>query len=126
MSHVIPYHGIGAGAAGLAEIESVSRLATVIKSTKLDCECRLRLDRTLTRFVALERRRMVRRTLVEARAQRDRIEAFLVFLKELDDLDADEPDQSVHREMAILFEDIADAAQQGAELMQQLSPPLSA
>ncbi len=125
MSHIIPHHGIVGRVAGLGEIELVSRLAIVIRNIKLDCECRLRLNDTLARFVALERRRMVRRSLLEARAQRDRIEAFLVFLKELDDLDVSEPDQSVHREMAILFEDIANAAQQGAKLMQQLSPLLS-
>lgn len=124
MNRIVPHRGIGS-VAGLAEMEAVSRLAVVIRNTKLDCDCKLGLNETMTRFVALERRRMVRRNLLEARARRDRIEAFLEFLKELDDLDVGEPDQSVHREMVILFEDIADAAQQGAELMQQLSSPLS-
>lgn len=124
MNRIVPHRGIGS-VAGLAEIEAVSRLAVVIRNTKLDCDCKLGLNETMTRFVALERRRMVRRSLLEARARRDRIGALLEFLKELNDLDVGEPDQSVYREMVILFEDIADAAQQGAELMQQLSSPLS-
>jgi hypothetical protein len=72
--------------------------------------------------MALERRRVVRRNLADARAQRDRIEAFLVFLEELDELESTEPDQSVYKEMSLLFDDIASAAEQGAELMRQLSP----
>jgi len=124
MNRLVPPRGIGS-AAGLTETDAVSRLAMIIRNTKLDCDCKLGLDETMARFVALERRRMVRRGLLEARARRDRIEAFLEFLKELDDLDVGETDPSVHREMMILFEDIADAAQQGAELMRQLSPPPS-
>jgi hypothetical protein len=71
--------------------------------------------------MALERRRVVRRNLADARTQRDRIEAFLVFLTELDELESTEPDQSVYKEMSLLFDDIASAAKQGAELMRQLS-----
>ena len=105
----------------MSAIDVVSRFATVIRNAKLDCECRLRLDQTLVRFMALERRRVVRRNLSDARTQRDRIEAFLVFLTELDELESTEPDQSVYKEMSLLFDDIASAAEQGAELMRQLS-----
>lgn len=126
MNLVIPQHGSHNSASQSGEIELVSRLAVVIQGAKLDCECRSRLNDTLERFMALERRRIVRRNLFEARSQRDRIEAFLVFLKELDDVEAAEPDHSVYKEIALLFDDIAQAARQGAELMRQVSPPLSA
>jgi hypothetical protein len=125
MSRNIP-HLAHSGGAGLGDVEVASRLAIVIRNAKLDCECRLRLNTALARFVALERRRVIRTTLLEARARRDQIEAFLEFLKELDDLRASEPDVSVHKEMATLFEDIANAARQGADLMRQLPPLLSA
>jgi hypothetical protein len=126
MSRTVPHLVAGAATAGLGDVEVASRLAIVIRNTKLDCECQSRLNAALSRFVAHERRRVIRRTLLEARARRDEIEAFLVFLKELDDLPLGEPDESVHKEMAILFEDIVNAARQGAELMRQLPPPLSA
>jgi hypothetical protein len=126
MSSTIAAQGGDNGMDRSAEMEVVSRLAVVIRNTKLDCKCKSRLDDALIRFVAFERRRVVRKHLVDARTQRERIEALLVFLKELDDVDPAEPDQSVYAEMAVLFEDIVNAARQGAELMRQLSPPLSA
>ena len=126
MSRSSPHLVIGSGTAGLGDVEVASRIAIAISSTKLNCECRMRLNDALARFVADERRWAIRRTLSEARSRRDQIEALLVFLKELDDLRVSEPDESVYKEMAILFEDIANAAQQGAELMRQLPPPLSA
>jgi hypothetical protein len=126
MNRTIPHLVAGPAAGSPGDAEVASRLAVVIRNTKLDCECKLRLNDALSRFVAHERRRVIRRTLLEARARRDEIEAFLIFLKELDDLPVGEPDESVHKEMAILFEDIVNAARQGAELMRQLPPPLSA
>jgi hypothetical protein len=73
--------------------------------------------------MALEHRRIVRRSLVDACTQRERIKALLVFLGELDDLGSTEPDQSVYVEMAYLFEDVASAARHGADLMRQLARP---
>jgi hypothetical protein len=108
------------------EVEIVSRLAIVIGNTKLDCECRSRLDDALARFAALEQRRTARRYLFTARSQRERIEAFLGFLRELDDVETTEPDHSVYEEIALLFDDIANAAREGAYSMRQLSPPKSA
>jgi hypothetical protein len=104
------------------EVEIVSRLAIVIRNTKLDCECKSKLDDALARFAALEQRRMARRHLSSARSQRERIEAFLGFLRELDDMGATEPDHSVLEEIAILFDDIANAAREGAYSMRKLSP----
>jgi hypothetical protein len=122
MSRTSPHLVAGTATLGLGDAEVASRLAVVIRNIRLDCDCKRRLNEALSRFVAHERRRVIRRTLLEARARRDEIEAFLVFLKELDDLPLSEPDESVHKEMAILFEDIAKAARQGAELMLQLPP----
>jgi hypothetical protein len=113
----------GGNRPGGAEI--VSRLAVVIRNTKLDCECRARLDDALARFAALEHRRTARRHLFSARSQRERIEAFLGFLRELDDVETTEPDHSVYEEIALLFDDIANAAREGAYAMRQLSPPRS-
>jgi hypothetical protein len=106
-----------------AAIEVLSRLARIIRDTPLDCGCLPELDQTLVRFMALEDRRIVRRSLVEACTQREHIKALLVFLGELDELGSTEPDQSVYAEMAYLFEDIANAARHGADLMRQLAPP---
>jgi hypothetical protein len=103
-------------------IEIVSRLARIIRDTPLDCECLPELDQTLVRFMALEHRRMAHRSLVDACTQRERIKALLVFLGELDELGSSEPDQSVYLEMAYLFDDIANAARHGADLMRQLAP----
>ena len=123
MSHTIPQPDMESSPGRVGAMEVMSRLATVIRNAKLDCECRARLDQSLVRFMALERRRMVRRNLLDARTQRDRIEAFLLLLKELDELESSEPDHSVYKEVAFLFDDIANAARQGADLMRQLSPP---
>jgi hypothetical protein len=122
MSRTIPPLVAGTATMRPGDAEVASRLAVIIRNTKLDCACKLRLNDALSRFVTHERRRVVRRTLLEARARRDEIEALLVFLGELDDLPPGEPDESVHREMAALFEDIAKAARQGADLMLQLPP----
>lgn len=126
MGRTVSQHDIAEDLGRFGDIEVVSRLAIIIRNAKLDCECRLRLDETVTRFVAFERRRMLRRNLFGARTRRDRIEALLVFLKELDDMESAEPDHSVYKEIALLFEDIANAARQGADLMRQLEGPLPA
>lgn len=122
VSCTIPLHDMEGGGDRQDAIEVVSRLARIIRNTPLDCECLPRLDQTLVRFMALEHRRIVHRRLVDACTQRERIKALLVFLGELDELRSTEPDQSVYVEMACLFEDIANAARHGADLMRQLAP----
>ncbi len=123
MNCTIPQHDTEGDGERQVAIEVVSRLARIIRDTPLDCECLPRLDQTLVRFMALEHRRIVRRSLVDACTQRERIKALLVFLGELDDLGSTEPDQSVYVEMAYLFEDVASAARHGADLMRQLARP---
>ena len=93
----------------------------MIDTVELDCECRARLDQALARFSALEDRRMLRQHLVRARQHRERIKAILDFLQEVDDLVTAEPDRSVYAELALLFEEVAAIAAEGAASMHQLA-----
>jgi hypothetical protein len=104
-----------------AEATVVRRIKTLIEGVDLDCECRARLNEALARFAALEHRRMLRQHLVRARQHRERIEAILGFLQEVDELVATEPDRSVYRELALLFEEVAAIAKDGASVMVRLA-----
>ncbi len=97
------------------------RLSAVIRDVELDCDCRARLDEALARFATLEEGRTARAHLADARRQRERIEAILAFLKDLDELVATEADRSVFAEIALLFDDIAAAAAEGSRSMQVLA-----
>lgn len=97
------------------------RIRTVIDSVELDCECRARLDEALARFNALEQQRAMRQHLVLARQHRERIKAILDFLHEVDDLMINEPDRSVYTELALLFEEAASIAIEGASAMHSLA-----
>jgi hypothetical protein len=99
----------------------VHRLNTLLKGVELDCGCRSRLQDALARFEALECRRTAREHIQEARRQRERIEAILFFLKDLDELAPGEADGSVYTEIVLLFEDIAAIARKGSDAMRQLS-----
>lgn len=99
----------------------VRRIRTVIDSVELDCECRARLNEALGRFSALEEQRVMRQHLVAARQHRERIRAILDFLHEVDDLVINEPDRSVYTELALLFEEIALIATEGAGAMHSLA-----
>ena len=77
---------------------------TIVEGLDLDCECRSKLDGALQRFQALEDRRQVRRLILDARHQVERIAAFLDFARELDELTSEEPDHSVFEEIAVLFD----------------------
>jgi hypothetical protein len=92
----------------------VERLSNLLDGVDLDCACRARLDDALTRFTDLERLRERRQLLADARHQVVRIGALLDFLKELDELGFNEADRTVFAEVAQLFEDVAEAARQGA------------
>jgi hypothetical protein len=104
-----------------ANRDIVARLTTVIRNASLDCACRSQLDEALDRFAAMERRRAILRDLSDASSRRRKIEAILFFLRDMDDLKATEQDYSVFREVALLFDDIADAAREGGEAMRRLS-----
>lgn len=98
----------------------VTRLTAAMKNAQFDCECRSQLDEALDRFAVMERRRTMRSDLSNACSQRRKIEAILLFLQDLDDLKATEQDYSVFRDVALLFDDIADAAKQGSDAMRRL------
>jgi hypothetical protein len=102
------------------ERDIVARLTAVVKNARLDCECRSQLDEALDRFAAMERRRTIRSDLSKAGSQRRKIEAILLFLQDLDDLKTTEQDYSVFKDVALLFDDIAIAAKEGAEAMRRL------
>jgi hypothetical protein len=105
---------------GLEDIPSASvirRVRTIIEGLDLDCECRSKLDGALQRFQALEDRRQVRRLILDARHQVERIAAFLDFARELDELTSEEPDHSVFEEIAVLFDGMKEAAAKGSRDM---------
>ncbi|TPJ54830.1 hypothetical protein [Mesorhizobium sp. B2-6-4] len=121
MRQNVPLSSIDDGSRRFADMAVVGRLANLIKDARLDCECRSRLDETLARFTALEVRRAAREHLANARSQRERIEAILFFLQDLDEMGAAERDRSVYMDLALLFDDIASTAKEGAFSMRQLS-----
>lgn len=104
-----------------AEATVMRRIRTLIEGVDLDCECRARLNDALARFATLEHRRMLRQHLVRARQHREKIEAILGFLQEVDELVATEPDRSVYKELALLFEEVAVIAKDGASAMNRLA-----
>lgn len=104
-----------------AGLEVVRRLANILQGVELNCECRSRLDLALSRFQGLESRRTAREQLANAHRQRDRIEAVFFFLRDLDELAPTEQDHSLYTEMALLFDDIATAAAEGARSLRHLS-----
>ncbi len=92
----------------------IQRVRGIVRGLELDCECRSKLDSALQRFEALEDRRQLRRLVLDARQQTERIAALLDLARELDELPMDEPDLSVFEEVALLFEGIEEAAARGA------------
>lgn len=105
----------------LADMAVVARLTAAIREARLDCGCKSRLDETLARFAMLERRRTARGHLLNARHHREKIEAILFFLNDLDELEPTEQDHGVYEDIALLFDDIAGIAREGACSMRQLS-----
>lgn len=98
-------------------IDLVHRLAIALDKAHLDCGCRTQLDEVLARFEEHERLRDARACLANARSQRERIEVALLFLNDLDELTATEADRSVYFDVAMLFDSIAEMAQDGARSM---------
>ena len=106
---------------GRRDAALVARIRQVIDRVDLDCECRGRLDEALARFSALEHRRVLRQHLVRARQHRERIKAILDFLQEVDELLTTEPDRSVYTELALLCEEAAAIAAEGASALHGLA-----
>ncbi|MGH6760913.1 MAG: hypothetical protein ACRECW_04895 [Phyllobacterium sp.] len=107
------------------ELAMIQRIERLVDELELDCECRARLDGALNRFTELHWQRMARQHLICARQHRERIGAILSFLQELDELGAREPDRTVYVELALLFDEIAVIAQEGAASMNQLAAQLA-
>lgn len=103
---------------GLSVLEGpptvVDRLRRGIAVEALDCNCRDAANDILDRVD--EEEELVRRAsgLADARKMRDAIVMVLGLLGELDELMPDEPDRSAFREIAGLFQDVADFAAYGA------------
>lgn len=89
---------------------AVHRIRTVIMSTAIDCDCRDRVESALQRFETLEHLRDQKRLVEDARHQRRTIAAILELLREIDELSFQDMDEGVLSEAALLFEDIAAAA----------------
>jgi hypothetical protein len=98
----------------------IERLRHVLLFSGLDCRCRETLALALDRFSTLERRRLSRRGLEQAREHKDRITAILSLLSELDQVTEGEQDRSVFEEMALLFIEIANSAQAGATALRAI------
>src|SRR5690606_38027792 len=82
--------------------ELVTRLTMAMIHAQLDCDCRPRLDEALERFAALEHKRAMRRYLSGARDQKQRLEAIVPFLQDLEGLTTTEPDRSAYMDLALL------------------------
>lgn len=95
----------------------IQRVRGIVGGLDLDCECRSKLDGALQRFEALEDRRQLRRLILDARHQSERIAALLDLARELDELTSEEPDLSVFEEIALLFDGMREAAALGADDM---------
>lgn len=120
MKHANPYQD-SEGSRLLTDMAIVARLTAEIERAPLDCECKPRLDKTLAHFTVLERQRSAYRHFLDARIRREQIETMLYYLNDLDDLGPAEQEHSVYIEIALLFDDIAKIAQEGASSMRQLS-----
>ncbi|WP_051357156.1 hypothetical protein [Azorhizobium doebereinerae] len=98
----------------------IARLQTILTLVELDCDCRRSLSEAIDRFAAMERRRVSRHHITEARDHKSRIIALLAFLSELDQITEGENDRSVFEEMALLFVEIANCATAGAAALRQV------
>ncbi|MGB3391571.1 MAG: hypothetical protein WBA88_26755 [Pseudaminobacter sp.] len=103
-----------------SNVDLLNRLSAALDNAHLDCGCRPQLDEVLARFEKRERLQDARACLANARTQREKLEIALLFLNDLDDLTASESDRSAYIDVAMLFESMAETAQEGARLMRAL------
>ncbi|EXL07943.1 MAG: hypothetical protein WBA88_27095 [Pseudaminobacter sp.] len=120
MKHADPYQNSD-GSRLPIDMAIVARLTAEIREAPLDCECKPKLDETLAHFTVLERRRTIHKHLLDARHCREQIETMIYYLNDLDELGPAEQDRSVYVDIALLFDDIARIAHEGAYSMRQLS-----
>lgn len=99
----------------------VARLRRLLSAADLQCTCKTTLDRALDHFAVLEKRRRARSALTDARARKDEIVAKLLFLTELNDITEHEPDQTAFDEIAVLFDEIGEAARAAAGAIRSYS-----
>jgi hypothetical protein len=86
----------------------------------LDCGCHGSLPEALDRFTEFEQRRLTRRRLTQARDLKDRIAAALALLSELDQVTEGESDHTVFEEIALIFVDIANCANEAATALRAM------
>lgn len=101
----------------------VRRLRRILLSAQLNCQCRASLDDVLARFLVFETRRLLRKSLRDARSQRDWIASQLLLLVELDEITEHEADQTVFEEMVLLFDGIESAAAAASRVLREVSDP---
>ncbi|THK37878.1 hypothetical protein EHS39_12600 [Ensifer sp. MPMI2T] len=101
----------------------ISQIRRLIDGASLECGCRARVDDLLLRFESLTARQREKRMLDQARRQRRRIATIMELLHELDEIGYGDADRSVLVEARLLFEDIAEAALQGARLLNVAASP---
>lgn len=105
-------------------LDLIGRLQIVLTRMDIDCSCRELLGGALERFANLEAQRLSRRSLLRARDHKDRIDAVLMLLAELDQLTESEKDRTVFAEMALMFDEIARSAVAGAAALRDIEPPV--
>jgi hypothetical protein len=105
-------------------LDLIGRLQVILTRMDIDCSCREVLGDALERFSNLEEQRLSRRSLLRARDHKDRIDAILMLLSELDQLKENEKDRTVFVEMALLFDEIGQSATAGAAALRDIEPPV--
>src|SRR5690606_11321734 len=81
------------------------------------CACSDELDVALDGIAKDARHNDLKNRLAGARSARNTIKGLIELLSDLDDIDADEPDQTVFEEFRQLFEDAEAAAADAARLL---------
>lgn len=92
----------------------VDRLRRALAEAGLDCGCQAAAHDTLDQIEMEEDLILSANGLADARRMRDAIVIALSLLGELDELMPNEPDRTAFREIADLFQDVADFALFGA------------
>ncbi|WP_416798049.1 hypothetical protein [Ciceribacter azotifigens] len=100
--------------------EAIGQVRTVVMNTALDCACREKVERALTRMEQMEQRKEQKRLLAAAHDQQHKIAALLGLLYDFDTITSVDPDPSLLAEASLLFDDIAAAAADGSAQLREL------